>query len=108
MSALLLNDVQKSELSIQPVSAAGNPARVDGVPQWRSSDDTVLVVTAAEDGLSAVITTTGKLGTAQVSVTADADLGEGVKPISGVLDVEVQASEAVGLTIAAAAPTAKE
>lgn len=105
--ALVLTDVQKVQLSISPTSAAGNPAPVDGVPVWASSDETVLVVTASEDGMSAEAVTTGKLGKAQVNVSADADLGEGVKTITGVLDVEVKVSEAVSLTVSAGTPTDK-
>lgn len=105
--ALILTDVQKVELSINPTSAAGNPAPVDGAPVWTSSDETVLTVTASEDGLSAVAVTTGKLGKAQVNVSADADMGEGVKTITGVLDVEVRVSEAVSLAVTAGTPTDK-
>lgn len=105
--ALVLTDIQKVSLSITPTSAAGNPAPVDGAPVWTSSDESVLTVTASEDGLSAEAVTTGKLGVAQVSVSADADLGEGVTTITGVLDVEVKASEAVSLAVSAGTPTNK-
>ena len=103
--ALVLTDIQKVSLSITPTSAAGNPAPVDGAPVWTSSDESVLTVTASADGLSAEAVTTGKLGVAQVSVSADADLGEGVTTITGVLDVEVKASEAVSLAVSAGTPT---
>ena len=104
---LILTDVQKVALAIAPKSAAGNPALVDGTPAWSSSDETVLTLTVAPDGMSAEAVTTGKLGTAQVNVSADADLGDGTKTITGVLDVEVKASEAVSLDISAGAPTDK-
>ncbi len=104
---LVLTDVQKVSLAIAPKSAAGNPAPVDGVPTWSSSDESVLVLTVSDDGLSAEAETTGKLGTAQVNVSADADLGDGVKTIAGVLDIEVKASEAVTLDISAGTPTDK-
>jgi hypothetical protein len=105
--SLILTDVQKVELSISPTSAAGNPAPLDGTPVWSSSDESVLAITASEDGLSAVAVTTGKLGRAQVNVSADADLGDGVKTITGVLDVEVRVSEAVSLAVSAGSPTDK-
>lgn len=104
---LVLTDIQKVDVAIAPKSAAGNPAVVDGAPVWSCSDETVLTLTVAEDGFSAVVETTGKLGVAQVSVTADADMGEGVKAVSGVLDIEVKASEAVTLDISAGVPTDK-
>lgn len=102
--ALILTDIQKVTLSISPRSAVGNPAPVDGVPVWQVSDSSVLEVTTAEDGFSAVAVTTGKLGVCQVSVSADADIGEGVQTITGVLDVEVKASAAVNLDISAGTP----
>lgn len=100
---LILTDSQKATLTIQPVDKAGNPATVEGVA-WTTSDATVLTVAASEDGLSAVVSSTGKLGTAQVNVTADALIGDGVAEITGVLDVEVKAGQAVALNIAAGTP----
>ena len=77
----VLTDMQKvSAGPIQPVDGAGHPAPVDGVPVWAVSDEKILTVTPSADGLSADIETTGELGTAQVTVTADADLGAGVVP----------------------------
>lgn len=104
---LILTDTQQVDLTVAFLDKANNPAPVDGVPVWSSSDDTVLTVTAGADGLSATAVTTGKLGQAQVSVTADADLGAGTTSISGVLDVSVQAGAAVVANIAAGTPTEK-
>jgi hypothetical protein len=69
------------QLSIQ--DSQGRPAAVDGVPQWASSDETVLRVTPAADGMSAVVDTVA-IGVARVTVSADADLGSGTAPITGV------------------------
>jgi hypothetical protein len=62
--------------------AQGRTARVDGVPVWTSSNEAVLRVTPAADGLSAVVDTVD-IGTARINVSADADLGTGVTPITG-------------------------
>lgn len=105
--ALILTDEQKVQLSIQPVTAAGNPAKVDGTPSWSVSDTTILTLEVAADGLSAWATVTGTLGASQVSVSADADLGEGIRSITATLDVTVVAAEAVSLTINAGAPVLK-
>lgn len=107
LTMLLLTNAQKVSLSIQPVDAFGQPARVDGVPAWAVSDDTLATITPATDGLSAVVEPIGPVGTVQVQVTADADLGGGVRSISGTLDVQIEASEAVSLTIVAGAPEPK-
>lgn len=104
---LILTDEQKVALAVEFKTAAGNPANVDGTPVWSSSDDTVVSVEASEDGLSAVAVAVGPLGTAQISCEADADLGEGVRAITGVIDIEVRAAEAVVAVVAAGAPELK-
>lgn len=105
--ALILTVDQKVPVSVSFADRNGNPAQVQGAPVWAVSDANVLSVTASEDGMSAVVDTVGALGTAQVSVSADADLGDGVKTLVGTLDIEVHAGEAVVANVAAGAPVAK-
>lgn len=101
---ILLTNAQKVGLSIQPVDQYGNAARVDGVPAWSVSDPSIGTLTAAEDGLSAEFVTAGPVGLVQVSVQADADLGEGVRHLTGTLDIQVEPSEAVSLSVVAGEP----
>ena len=102
---LTLTDSQKCSLGpIQAVDAKGNTAPIDGVPTWVSSDATVLTVEPSTDGLSAVVKAVGPLGNAQVTVTADADLGTGVVNVVGLLDVTVVAGQAVSLTVPVGTP----
>lgn len=63
--------------------AHDRPAPVEGAPVWASSDETVLTVVVAVDGMSGDIMTVAP-GTARITVTADADLGSGVETITGV------------------------
>lgn len=104
METLKLQDDQKVSLQIAIVDAKGNPAVVDGTPIWSSSNEAILTVVAAADGMSAVATAVGPLGPSQIAVTADADLGAGVKPILGTQDVDVVAGEAVSVGITAGTP----
>jgi hypothetical protein len=89
--------------SITPVDAKGNPAPVEGAPIWASSNPTMLTVTPrADDGsgsYKADLAPVGAVGTCQVNVSADADLGSGVSTITGILDVQTAAGQAVGFTI---------
>lgn len=70
----------------------GKPAKVDGVPVWASSDATVIAAVAAADGMSGVVNTVapspldaaGNPIPSRITVSADADLGAGVIPITGV------------------------
>lgn len=104
---LLLTTAQKVQLSIRPVDAYGNPARIDGTPTWSSSDASIGTMEVAPDGLSAYFITAGVIGLCQVSVQADADLGSGTRTIAATLDIQVEPSEAVALSIISAAPEGK-
>ncbi len=104
---LVLTDIQKVMLSVSPKSAAGNPALIDGVPTWHVSDESIISLEIGNDGLTAVASATGKLGKVRIGIDVDADLGDGVDTITGVLDIEVKASEAVSLEINAGTPEKK-
>ncbi len=103
---LILTDEQQCGLEIELLTAAGNPGKVDGLPQWSVANPSVCGITVAPDGLSAVISSNG-LGTTQVSVTVDADLGTGIRQITGTLDVTVQPAEVVSVGILAGVPQTK-
>ena len=60
-----------------------NPAPVDGVPIWASSDETVLRAVPNADGMSGTVEAVGP-GTARITISADADMGDGVATITGV------------------------
>lgn len=64
-------------VSLTITDSRGRPARVEGVPVWASSDETVLTVVAAPDGMSALVDTVAP-GVARITITADADLDPGV------------------------------
>lgn len=101
---LVLTDTQKATCTIDPRNAKGNPAPVDGVPQWSTSNPAVATVIPAVDGLSADVVAVS-VGTTQISVIADADLDVGeIREITGTLDVTVKASEAVTMGITAGTP----
>lgn len=63
--------------------AKGRPAKVDGVPIWAVSDETVLRVTASADGMSADVDSVAP-GVARVTVSVDTDLGTGVTNLTGI------------------------
>lgn len=106
--AYVLRDDQKLPVAVAPVDAYGNPARIDGVPAWSVSDDVLLELQdIAVDGLSVTVVPKGPLGVAQVQVTADADLGAGFRAITGVLDIQIEAGEAVSLGIVPGTPIPK-
>jgi hypothetical protein len=106
-----LTVTQQSALTLNPRTGGnaahpdGFPARLDGPPEWANSNPSVVSLTVAADGLSAVIKSLAP-GAAQITVTADADLDAGeVREITGVLDVEVMSGEAVTLGVTAGTPS---
>ena len=92
---LTIKDDESKGLAVVFKSIKGNVAKVDGIPVWTTSDSAILTVASAPDGMGATITAVGPVGQAQVVVTADADLGEGVREVIGRADVSIAASEAV-------------
>ena len=69
------------------VDQAGNPAKVDGQTTWASSDPTLVTVTVATgNSLIANLKSVGPIGDVSIQATADADMGEGVKTITAVLE----------------------
>lgn len=98
MALLTLLDNQQARVSIAPVSKAGNPAKIDGVPVWSSSNADIVVV-PEESGLAALVRAAGPIAAGTITITADADLGEGVKPIEGKFNVAVEGGQAADFGI---------
>lgn len=104
----LMTQVPFNTLSVEiafglPVDAFQNPAQVQpGSLFIESTDDSILTVgpstTQPENPYAVEVVFTGKAGAAQVTIKADADLGEGVKEITGAETFEVPAGEAVGFS----------
>jgi hypothetical protein len=90
---------QKLKVSIKIKDKFGNEAKVDGVPAWSQMDDSKGSLVASEDGMSAEFSPSGPVGTNEIKVSCDADLGEGVKPLEGKLEIEIEAGQAEVLEI---------
>jgi hypothetical protein len=105
--AYTLPSAMQIEVGVQYTDAAGNPATVDDAVVWNSSDETILTVSVVAgppagypNGGVCVVQAVGPIGQAQITATADADLGAGTKNITTLLDVQVIAGEAVAGVIA--------
>lgn len=105
--ALILGDDQKVTLRVKFITAEDNVARVDGTPAWETSNEDLFDLAPSADGMSCVVTAVGPIGVGQVAVSADADLGAGVRDILGTLEIEVVAGEAVAASIEPGAPEKK-
>ena len=96
MTQLAFRADQRATLSVRPVDRFGNPATLNAAPTWAASPADALTVSAAADGLSAVVASAaGKTGVFQVVVTGSA----GTRSVTGTIDVVVSAAEAASLAI---------
>jgi hypothetical protein len=88
-------------LRVRVTDRFGNPAQTDGpVSIAIASPDLGSVTLAPDDdgsGTLFLLTPLGPLGTTQIEVKADADLGEGIVPLTGILPVEFVAGAAVNI-----------
>ena len=106
---LTLTIDQRARVDLAVTDRAGNPAKLDGIPVWESSNEDFVTVEPAEDGMSAWVVSSDEfvIEAVMVTVRADGDLGEGVRSIIGTLPVFVTAGEAVQIELTAGAPQPK-
>ena len=99
VTKVIKND-QKLSGGIAPTNSIGEPAPIDGTPEWTNSNPEVLDMAVSEDGKSVVLTTkSGITGTSTITCKFDADLGEGKRTIEATGDVVVDPAEAVAGSI---------
>lgn len=99
VSAMQFKVTQQFPITLTFQDAAGNPAQIQGVPEWTNNNTNVLSMEVAADGMSAVVSAVGPAGSGQISVKADSNLGEGITEITGVLDVEALPGDATVITL---------
>lgn len=106
MAQLVLTATQQADLEVKVMDRRGNPAPVQD-PKWEASEPAVASVEVdANNPLKAVVKAVGAVDDASlVTFTADADMGDGVVPIIGTLDLVVVAGQAVTAEIVAGAPS---
>lgn len=103
--SFILNADQKVKLTITPVDSYGNISVVENVV-WASTNEEVIAIEQLSD-TEVYATALGPVGDAQVSVVADAKIGEGVAVLTGVLDFTVLPAEAVALSVVTGTPEPK-
>lgn len=78
-----------------------NPAQVDGAPKWSLTNESLATVVAADDGMSAMVTPLGPVGSCKIQVHADPDLTSAVADLFGEMDLDLIAGDAVSIDISA-------
>lgn len=106
MVDITITNEQKVQATLNPVTATGKPAQLDGKPTWSvvSGDSTLDV---AADGLSAFLISSDTPGDTVVLVEADADLGAGVETINDTIQLHVAGARAANLGLTVGTPVAK-
>lgn len=103
---ITITNEEKVQVTLAPLTAAKNPASLDGAPVWTVTEgDATLDV--ATDGLSAFLISGAANTNSKISVSADADLGEGVVTITDVIDLAVVQAMASGLGLSVGTPVLK-
>ena len=102
---LKITNEQQINVTLNPRTDTGKPAKLDGSPAWTVISGNSQVVVAA-DGLSADLVSSDEPGDTIVSVKADADLGEGVEELADTITLSVIGATAknLGLTAGPATP----
>jgi hypothetical protein len=87
----------RATLSVAWLQSNGQSAPVDGPTTWVSSNPSVCQCTVASgNSLIANLYAPGPIGTVQIQASADADMGEGMQPVTSVMDITVIAGQATG------------
>jgi len=101
---LILTATQNAPVAATATDSKGNPAPVEN-PKWESSDPAiVLLIADARDPMKTTVSAVGPLGASLITFTADADLGAGIVPVIGTMDVVVNPGQATVVEIQAGAP----
>lgn len=95
---VIINNEQEIDITLNPGTQGGHPVQVQN-PVWTviQGDATV---TPIGDGMSATLRSSDLPGDTQFLVEADADMGEGVEPISDIVRLSVGGAHAATLGLA--------
>lgn len=104
--ALTMTSTQQASGQVQPIDSKGNPAKVEaGTVEYEIGDPALVEVIEDEaDETKFTVKALGPVGVTQLTIRADADLGEGVKSIETFAAIEITPAGAVGFGIAFNAP----
>jgi len=103
--AVSMTTEEKRLVQVQPMTAAGNPAVVDGPATFTVSSGTCTI--APVDDLSAYVVSGDTPGDSTVEMSCDADLGSGVVPVLDQMVVHVTSASAASLAVTVGEPELK-
>jgi hypothetical protein len=99
---------EKVPITLAPKTSTGKDAELDGKPTWEVvSGNATIEEDPAGDGLSVFVVSEDTAGTTVIKVSADADLGEGVRTIEEIINYTYSNPEAAALGVVAGTPVPK-
>lgn len=107
MLTVKITNEQQVVVTLNPKTDSGKPAKLDGIPTWEKTGDGLATIEVAPDGMSATLISADDPGITQFLVSGDADLGEGVEPISDTITLDVSSATAKNLGLTVGTPTNK-
>jgi hypothetical protein len=108
--ALTMTSTQQATGQVQPVDIKGNPAQVEaGTVEYTIDDPSIAeVIEDPDDETKFTVRALGPVGVTQLTIRADADLGEGVKHIETFAAIEITPAGAVGFGVTFGTPTEQD
>jgi autotransporter translocation and assembly factor TamB len=108
--ALSMKSTQRATGKVQPIDIKGNPAQVEaGTVEYTIDDPSLVeVIEDPDDETKFTVRALGPVGVTQLTIRADADLGEGVTTIETFAAIEITPAGAVGFGVTFDAPTEDE
>lgn len=107
MAAAACNNEQKVPVTLTPKTASGRPAQIqEGSLQVVVNSGTG-TVEMGPGPLDFFLVSGDLPGATQYAVSADADLGEGVVPLTDIIDLEVSGAQAESLGLSIGTPVPK-
>ncbi len=103
--AISMSNEEKRLMTVQPLTAQGNPAPIDGAVQFTVTSGTCTI--APVDDASAYVVSGDAPGDATVQMACDADLGAGVVPVLDTMLVHVVSASAASLEVLVGEPEPK-
>lgn len=103
--AITMTNEEKRLVTVQPTTAAGNPAPVDGAASFSVTAGTCTITQV--DPLSAYVVSGAEPGDSTVTMSVDADLGAGIVPVVDTMTVHVPSASAASLEVLVGEPELK-
>lgn len=99
-----ITDSQQIPFTLKVVDKKGQPAQIDGTPEFLVDNSELLALNINEDGMSGDLLAVGPIGSGTFSFKVDADIGDGVQELAGSEEIEVTSGAAVQINVEFGAP----